>query len=72
MLDMQEICASSGSACTSGSIDPSHVLLAIGRSPEEARSAIRLTLGAENTKEEMDIVVGELARIVGKIRESRL
>ncbi|MBD5525761.1 MAG: cysteine desulfurase NifS [Lachnospiraceae bacterium] len=72
MLDMQGICASSGSACTSGSIDPSHVLLAIGRSPEEARSAIRLTLGAENTKEEMDIVVGELARIVGKIRESRL
>lgn len=68
MLDMQGICASSGSACTSGSIDPSHVLLAIGRSPEEARSAIRLTLGAENTKEEMDIVVGELARIVGKIR----
>ncbi len=72
MLDMQGICASSGSACTSGSIDPSHVLLAIGRSPEEARSAIRLTLGVENTKEEMDIVVGELARIVGKIRESRL
>lgn len=72
MLDMQGICASSGSACTSGSIDSSHVLLAIGRSPEEARSAIRLTLGAENTKEEMDIVVGELARIVGKIRESRL
>ncbi|MBD5514666.1 MAG: aminotransferase class V-fold PLP-dependent enzyme [Lachnospiraceae bacterium] len=72
MLDMQGICASSGSACTSGSIDPSHVLLAIRRSPEEARSAIRLTLGAENTKEEMDIVVGELARIVGKIRESRL
>lgn len=68
MLDMQGICASSGSACTSGSIDPSHVLLAIGRSPEEARSAIRLTLGAENTKEEMDIVVGELARIVEKIR----
>lgn len=68
MLDMQGICASSGSACTSGSIDPSHVLLAIGRSPEEARSAIRLTLGAENTKEEMDVVVGELARIVGKIR----
>ena len=72
MLDMQGICASSGSACTSGSIDPSHVLLAIGRSPEESRSAIRLTLGAENTEEEMDIVVGELARIVGKIRESRL
>lgn len=68
MLDMQGICASSGSACTSGSIDPSHVLLAIGRSQEEARSAIRLTLGAENTKEEMDIVVGELARIVWKIR----
>ena len=72
MLDMQEICASSGSACTSGSLDPSHVLLALGLSPELARGSLRLTLGEDNTKEEMDIVVEELARIVGRIREMRI
>lgn len=71
MLDMQGICASGGSACTTGSIDPSHVLLATGSSPETARGALRLTLSEENTKEEMDIVVEELKRIVGKIREMR-
>ncbi len=71
MLDMQGICASGGSACTTGSIDPSHVLLAIGLSPQAARGALRLTLSEENTKEEMDIVVEELKRIVGKIREMR-
>ena len=71
MLDMQGICASSGSACTSGSLDPSHVLLALGLSPELARGSLRMTLGEENTKEEMDIVVEELAHIVGRIRELR-
>lgn len=71
MLDMQGICASGGSACTTGSIDPSHVLLATGSSLETARGALRLTLSEENTKEEMDIVVEELKRIVGKIREMR-
>ena len=72
MLDMQEICASSGSACTSGSLDPSHVLLALGLSPELARGSLRLTLSEENTKEEMDIVVEELKRIVRRIREYRI
>lgn len=72
MLDMQEICASSGSACTSGSLDPSHVLLALGLSPDLARGSLRLTLSEENTKEEMDIVVDELKRIVEKIREFRI
>lgn len=71
MLDMQGICASGGSACTTGSIDPSHVLLAIGASPETARGALRLTLSEENTKEEIDVVVEELKKIVGKIREMR-
>lgn len=71
MLDMQGICASGGSACTTGSLDPSHVLLAIGLPSELARASIRLTLGEENTKEEIDIVVEELARIVEKIREMR-
>lgn len=72
MLDMQGICASGGSACTSGSIDPSHVLLALGLSNEQARSSVRLTLRGENTKEELDVVVMELARIVGKIRGMRM
>ena len=72
MLDMQGICASSGSACTSGSLDPSHVLLALGLSPELARGSLRLTLSEDNTKEEMDIVVEELSRIVGRIRKMRI
>lgn len=68
MLDMKGICASSGSACTTGSIDPSYVLLAIGLSPELARGSLRMTLSEDNTMEEVDIVVEELAEIVGKIR----
>lgn len=72
MLDMQGICASSGSACTSGSLDPSHVLMALGLSPELARGSLRMTLGEENTREEMDIVVEELSKIVGRIREMRI
>ena len=72
MLDMQGICASSGSACTSGPLDPSHVLLALGLSPELARGSLRMTLSEDNTREELDIVVEELARIVGRIRELRI
>lgn len=69
MLDMKGICASSGSACTSGSLDPSHVLLAIGLKHEEAHGSLRMTLSEENTKEEIDIVVDNLKRIVAKLRE---
>ena len=69
MLDMKGICASSGSACTSGSLDPSHVLLAIGLKHEIAHGSLRLTLSEENTKEEMDFVVEELKKIVTKLRE---
>lgn len=72
MLDMQGICASSGSACTSGSLDPSHVLMALGQTPEQARESLRLTLSEDNTKEEIDIVVEELAQIVQNIREHRI
>ena len=72
MLDMQEICASSGSACTTGALDPSHVLLAIGLSPEMSRGSLRLTLSEDNTKEEMDIVVEELKQIVIRLREHRI
>lgn len=69
MLDMKGICASSGSACTSGSLDPSHVLLAIGLPHEIAHGSLRLTVSAENTMEEMDRVVDEVKEIVGKLRE---
>lgn len=68
MLDQAGICASSGSACTSGAIDPSHVLRAIGLSDEMAHESLRLTLSYENTKEEIDTVVEELKRIVERLR----
>ena len=69
MLDMRGICASSGSACTAGSIDPSHVLLATGLSPEEARESVRLTLSDETTMEEIDQTVEALKQIVHDFRE---
>lgn len=68
MLDMKGICGSSGSACTSGALDPSHVLLAIGLPHEIAHGSLRLTLSEENTREEMDAVVEAIAEIVGKLR----
>lgn len=68
MLDMAGICGSSGSACTSGSLDPSHVLLAIGLPHEIAHGSLRLTLGEENTKDEMDYVIEQLKRIVERLR----
>ena len=75
MLDMAQICASAGSACTSGAVGPSHVLLAMGLSKERARGSLRLTLSEENTREELDTVVEELdtvveelARIVARVR----
>ena len=68
MLDMAGICGSSGSACTSGSLDPSHVLLAIGLPHEIAHGSLRLTLGHENTKEDIDYVIDNLKRIVERLR----
>ena len=68
MLDMKGICASSGSACTSGSLDPSHVLLAIGLPHEIAHGSLRLTVSEENTIEEMDEVVDAVKEIVEKLR----
>ncbi len=68
MLDMKGICASSGSACTSGSLDPSHVLLAIGLPHEIAHGSLRLTLNEETTKEDIDYVVDALKEIVEKLR----
>jgi len=69
MLDSKGICASSGSACTSGSLDPSHVLLAMGVPHEKAHGSLRLTLGIDTTKEDIDYVIGELAPIIKKLRE---
>ena len=67
-LDLKGICASSGSACSSGSIDPSHVLLAIGLESEEAQGALRVTFGKENTKEDVDYLVENLVEIVQNLR----
>lgn len=68
MLDRKGICASSGSACTSGSLDPSHVLLAIGLPHEIAHGSLRLTLSEENTREEIDYVVDSIKEIVERLR----
>lgn len=69
MLDMKGIAASSGSACTSGSLDPSHVLLAIGLPHEIAHGSLRLSFGDDNTMEELDYVLGVLPGIVHRLRE---
>ncbi len=69
MLDMKGICGSSGSACTSGSLDPSHVLLAIGLPHEIAHGSLRLTLGEDTTKEDIDYTVEAIKEIVGQLRE---
>lgn len=69
MLDMKGICGSSGSACTSGSLDPSHVLLAIGLPHEIAHGSLRLTLNEEITKEDIDYVVDNLKEIVNHLRQ---
>ena len=68
MLDMDGICGSSGSACTSGSLDPSHVLLAIGLPHEIAHGSLRLTLSEEITKEDIDFVIEKLKSIIERLR----
>ena len=68
MLDGKGICASSGSACTSGSLDPSHVLLAIGLPHEIAHGSLRLTISDETTMEDADFVVDNLKQIVERLR----
>lgn len=68
LLDQAGICASSGSACASGSTSPSHVLTAMGLSEKQAGSSVRFSLSDETTKEEIDITVEELKRIVTKLR----
>ena len=68
LLSQQGICGSSGSACTSGSLDPSHVLLAIGLPHEIAHGSLRLSISDETTKEEADFVVDELKKIIERLR----
>lgn len=69
MLDMKGICASSGSACTSGSLDPSHVLLAIGLPHEIAHGSLRITFGEENTSSDVDHLIEVLPEIIQRLRE---
>ncbi len=69
MLDAKGICASSGSACTSGSLDPSHVLLSIGLPHEVAHGSLRLTMGAKTTEEEVDYVIETVPAIVQRLRD---
>ena len=69
MLDAKGICASSGSACTTGSTAPSHVLMALGLPEELAHGSIRFTLGQDTTKEEIDYVIDELEKIIAQLRE---
>ena len=67
-LDLAGIAASSGSACTAGSLDPSHVLLALGQDERSARSSLRLTLGADNTKEDVEYVIDTTSALVKRLR----
>ncbi|HOV69958.1 MAG TPA: aminotransferase class V-fold PLP-dependent enzyme, partial [Clostridia bacterium] len=67
-LDIEGIAGSSGSACTSGSLDPSHVLLAIGLPHEIAHGSLRLSLGVENTQEQIDYTIDKLCEIVDRLR----
>ena len=68
LLDDKGICASSGSACTSGSLDPSHVLLALGRPHEIAHGSLRLTLSEETTEEEVDYMIRSVTEVVERLR----
>ena len=67
-LDMKGICASSGSACSSGLEEPSHVLVAIGLSSDMASGALRVTFGDDNTKEDVDFLIDNLVEIVERLR----
>jgi cysteine desulfurase len=70
LLDQVGICVSSGSACTTGSLDPSHVLTAMGCSAARARSSIRFSLGIYNTEAEVDYMLKHLPGIIAKLRTS--
>jgi cysteine desulfurase len=67
-LDLQGIACSTGSACSSGAVEPSHVLLAMGRTPEQARSCLRFSLGRQNTAEQVDVLLDKLVAAVERLR----
>ena len=67
-LDFAGVCASSGSACSSASLEPSHVLLAIGLTAEMAQGSLRITLGRDNTEEDVDYLLSILPDMIGKLR----
>jgi cysteine desulfurase len=69
LLDQNGICASSGSACSSGSLDPSHVLMAIGLPHEVAHGSLRLSLGEDNSEEDIDIILEKLPQIISRLRD---
>jgi cysteine desulfurase len=71
-LDMRGMAVSTGSACSSGSVEPSHVLLAMGRKREEAQSSVRFSFGRYNTHEEIQELVDAVAACIGKLRRSRV
>ena len=68
LLDDEGVCASAGAACASGALEPSHVLLAMGYSPTEARSAVRFSLGYTTTGEEIDHVLAVMPKVVERLR----
>ena len=69
MLDMYGICASSGSACTSGSLDPSHVMLSLGLSHEIAHGSVRFSISDETTEQDIDYILEVMPKIVNRLRE---
>jgi len=69
-LDLKDIAVSTGSACASDNLEPSHVLIAMGRSAEQARSSIRLSLGRETTEAEVDMTVEVLVELVSRLRKT--
>jgi len=68
LLNQLDICASSGSACTTGSVQPSHVLTAMGLPPDLARSSVRFSLGKYNSDEDVDYVLDHLPRVISRLR----
>ena len=68
LLDLRGICVSTGAACNTESVEPSHVLVSMGLTPDKARSCIRISLSADNTKEEVDAIVDAVKEAVEKIR----
>ena len=70
-LDMEDVCLSNGSACTSGAIEPSHVLMALGKSEAEAKSSLRFSIGKYNTSEEIDLTLERLSKVIQRMQRKK-